>query len=41
MTNVMADAMKGIVKQKMQSCLVNDEEQRAVYKAMFTPQYND
>jgi hypothetical protein len=35
MTNVMADAMKGIVTQKMQSALVNEEEQRAAYKAMF------
>ncbi len=35
MTNRMADAMKGIVTQKMQSVLVNEEEQRAAYKAMF------
>jgi hypothetical protein len=33
MTNVMSDVMRSIVKQKLQSSLINEEQLRAAYKA--------
>lgn len=40
LTNQMADAMRSILTQKMQSSLVNEEEVRSHYKAMFTEPAN-
>lgn len=41
MTDLMADAMKKIVRQKMQSSLVNEDEQREEYVKSFDKGYNE
>ena len=41
LTNKMADAMRVILDQKVRSSLINEDDLREHYKALFDNEYND